>query len=162
MVASWRREREREGEANQHIIMLRKRRPLRALYKVRLICILIWGSLTGHCCVDEVLHPHVLPIYQILGNNFLFQQDNASIPAIWQGTVCKLVVPYPLDWRSRSRSISDRHPWDILGQRVHDRNPFQLLHFPHLNTSWLNNCNVFREGVGYNPRLLLSMHKRLV
>ena len=60
--------------------------------------------------VDESLHPHVLQIYQTVGNIFYFQQDNASIPAIWQGTVCKLVMSYPLDWPSRSRSISDRPP----------------------------------------------------
>ena len=54
------------------------------------------------------------------------------------------------------------HPWDILGQRVHDRIPFQLPYFPNLNTNWLNNGNVFNEGVGYNPRLLLSMHKRII
>ena len=54
------------------------------------------------------------------------------------------------------------HHWAILGQRVHDRIPFQLPHLPNLNTSWLNNGNVFHEGVGYNPRLLLSMHKSLI
>ena len=54
------------------------------------------------------------------------------------------------------------HPCDILGQRVHDHIPFQLPHLLNLNTSWLNNCNVFHKGVGYNPRLLLSMHKRLI
>ena len=54
------------------------------------------------------------------------------------------------------------HPWDILVLRVHDRIHPQLPHFPNLKTSWLNNGNVFHKGVGYNPRLLLSMHKRLI
>ena len=54
------------------------------------------------------------------------------------------------------------HPWDILGQRVHVRIPFQLPRFPNLNTSWLTNGNVFHKGVWYNPRLLLSMNKRLI
>ena len=67
------------------ILMLKKRRPPWALYKVCLICIVIRGSLTGQRYVDEVLRPHVLQIYQTVGNNFLFQQDKASIPAIWQG-----------------------------------------------------------------------------
>ena len=62
------------------------------------------GSLTGQHYVDEVLYPHVLQIYQTDGNNFLFQQDNSSIPAIWQGTVCKLVMSYPLDWPFGRRS----------------------------------------------------------
>ena len=54
------------------------------------------------------------------------------------------------------------HPWDILGRRIHDRIPSRLPHFPNLNTSWLNNGNVFQEGVGYNPWLLLSMRKSLI
>ena len=54
------------------------------------------------------------------------------------------------------------HPWDILGRRIHDRIPSQLPHFPNLNTSWLNNDNVFQEGIGYNPWLLLSMHTSLI
>ena len=73
------------------------------MYKVRLICIVFRGSLTG-------LHPHVLQIHQTVGNKVLFQQDIASIPAIWQGTVCKQVMSYPLNWPSGFRSISDRLP----------------------------------------------------
>ena len=42
------------------------------------------------------MDPHVLPIYRTVGNNFLFQQDNAPIPAMWHGTVCKLVISYTL------------------------------------------------------------------
>ena len=47
--------------------------------------------------MDEVLHLRVLQIYQNVGNNFLFQQHNASISAIWQGTVCNPIMSYPLD-----------------------------------------------------------------
>ena len=54
------------------------------------------------------------------------------------------------------------HPLDILGWQIHDRIPFQLQHFPNLNTNWLTIANVFHEGVGYNPRLLLSMRKSLI
>ena len=73
----------------------KKRRQPWALYKARLICIVIWGSLTGQRYVDQVLNQHVLQIYQTVGNNFLFQQDNASIPTIWQGTVLQAghVIP---------------------------------------------------------------------
>ena len=76
------------------------------MYKVRLICIVICGTLTGQRYVGEVLHPHVLQIYQTVGKKVLFQQDNASIPAIWQGAVCKLVISYPFDWSSGFRFIS--------------------------------------------------------
>ena len=46
------------------------------------------------------------------------------------------------------------HPWDILDRWIHDRIHTQLPHFPHLNTSWLNDGNVFHEGLGYKPWLL--------
>ena len=42
------------------------------------------------------------------------------------------------------------HPWDILGRQVHVCIPSKLPQFPNLNTSWLNNENVFHKGVGYN------------
>ena len=54
------------------------------------------------------------------------------------------------------------HPLDILGRRIRDRTPSQMPHFPNSNTSWLSYGNVFHEGVGYNPRLLLSILKSLI
>ena len=54
------------------------------------------------------------------------------------------------------------HPWDILDRRIHDRIHSQLPYFPNLNTSWLNDGNVFHEVVGYKPWLLLSMRKSLI
>ena len=45
---------------------------------------------------------------------------------------------------------SIRRPWDSRGPRVHDCIPSKLPYFPNLNTSWLNNGNVFHKGVGYN------------
>ena len=45
--------------------------------------------------------------------------------------------PYPIS-----------QPWDILGWRVHNPIPSQLLYFPHLNTSLLTNGNVFNRGGG--------------
>ena len=88
----------------------KKRRPPLALYEVRLICTVFRNSLTGQRYLDEVFYPHVLQIYQTLGSNYFFQQDNVSMPAIWQGTVCKLLMSYPLDRPSLSRSISDLTP----------------------------------------------------
>ena len=79
---------------------------------------------------DEVLHPHVLQICQTFGNNFLFQQDNASIPAIWQGTICKLAMSYPLDWLSGSGFISNQTPMvysRVVGTRSY---PFSAATFP--------------------------------
>ena len=51
---------------------------------VCLLCIhVIQGTLTGQHYVDEVTCMSCQPIRQAVGNNFLFQQDNAPIPAIW-------------------------------------------------------------------------------
>ena len=49
-------------------------------------------------------------------------------------------------------------------ERVLDGIPSQLPHFPNLNTSWLNNGNVFHNvgGVQANAGLLLSMRKQLI
>ena len=45
---------------------------------VRLLRIYVFrGTLKGQCHVDKVIYPHILPIYQTVGNNILFQQDNA-------------------------------------------------------------------------------------
>ena len=96
------------------------------------------------------------------GNNFLCQQDKDSIPAIWQGTVCRLVMSYPLTGLLGPNPSLIGHPWEILGRRIHDGIPSQLSHFLYLNTSWLNNGNAFQEGVGCNPRLLLSMSKSII
>ena len=119
------------------------------MYKVRLhsnLGVTYWPLLCGgnHS-------PTCLQIYQTVGNTFLFQQDNASIPAVWQGTVCELVMSYPLTCVPGPESSLIGHHWDILGQRVHDHIPFQLQHFPNLNTSWLNNGNVFHKGMGLQP-----------
>ena len=57
---------------------------------------------------------------------------------------------------------SDQPPLGYSRPAVHDCIPSQLPHFLNSNTSWLNNGNVFHEGVGYNHRLLLSMRKSLI
>ena len=133
--------------------MLRKRRPHCASYKVCLICIETRGTLTGQCYVDEGLHVHVMPIYQNVWNNFLFKQDNVSIPAMWQVTVWKLAMSYSLtSLPDPTPSLID-HPWDNLDWWVHDRIPSQPPHFPDWNTSLLNNKQYIPQGVGWvHPR----------
>ena len=54
------------------------------------------------------------------------------------------------------------HPLDILGWRIHDSIPFQLPHFPNLNSNWLKFTMYSTRGWGYNPKLLLSMRKSLI
>ena len=52
--------------------------------------------------------------------HLLFQQDNVPIPVIWQETVCKLVMSYPLNWPSGPIS---NQPRDIRDCQVHDLYP---------------------------------------
>ena len=122
--------------------MLKKKATLRYYSMVMkwLICIVIWGSLTGQCYVDEVLHLHVFSIYWTAGNNFLSQQENVPIPAIWQGTSCKLVA----SWSCRTLLTGLVHLQSTtLGILETGRYmtciPSQLSHYPYRKTSWLNN-----------------------
>ena len=75
-------------------------------------------------------------------------------------------MSYPLTGLSVPDPTSIDHPRDTLGQRMHDRIPYQLPLFPFLKTSWVNSGDAFHEagggGMGYNPMLLLSMRKSLV
>ena len=39
--------------------------------------VLINGTLTSQCYVDEILHPHVLPFLEAISQTAIFQDDNA-------------------------------------------------------------------------------------
>ena len=55
------------------------------------------------------------------------------------------------------------HQLDILGWRIHDSIPFQLPHFPNLNSNWLKlTMYSTTRGWGYNHKLLLRMRKSLI
>ena len=113
------------------------------------ICIVIRGSLTGQRYVDEVLHPHVLPLYWTVGTIFLFQQDNAPIPAIWQGTICKLAMAYPLDWPSGIQiHLQSTTPGIIETVMYRTCIPPQLPHYQNWIASWFHNGNAFHRRVG--------------
>ena len=117
---------------------------------VRLICIVlhkIRSTLKGHHYLDEVLHPHALPIYQTVWNNFLFQLDNAPIPAIWQGTVLQAGQtglpdpdPSPVD-----------HLWDNRDLLVHGLYPFPAATLPitRIGTPLGEQWKRYPQGVGY-------------
>ena len=93
------------------------------MYKVRFICIVIKGSLTGQPNVDEVLHPHVLQIYQTVENIF---SSNKTMPAYLQYAK-ELFASWsfyaPLTNLPGSDPSLIGHPWDILGPPIHDRIP---------------------------------------
>ena len=71
--------------------------------------------------MDEVLHPHVISIYQTVGNS-LFQQNNTRPPYLQYGTYLQYVKELfaiqsgqHLNWSSRSPDISPiQHLWDII------------------------------------------------
>ena len=101
--------------------------------------------------LDEGLHPYVLQIYQTVWNNFLVQQDNASIPAIWQGTVCKLVMSYPLDLPSGSRSIFDRPPLGYSRPTDICSYPFPAATFPEFKHYLVEQWQCVPRGGGVQP-----------
>ena len=121
------------------------------MYKVRLIYIVIRGSLTCQRYVDEVLHTHIMQIYQTVG---IFFSSSKTISAYLQydkELFANWSCHTPLTGLLRPDSSPISHPWDILGRRIYDRISSQLPHFPKSNTSWMNNCNVFHEGWGTTP-----------
>ena len=96
-----------------YILMLKKKATLSFVYvnlMARLICIAIPGPLSGQSYVYKSF-THML----YLGNTFLFQHDNAPIPAIWQWTVCKLIMSW-----ERSGSVVEclTRDWEAAGSSL--------------------------------------------
>ena len=89
-------------------------------------------------------------------------QDTCNI---WQGTICKLVMSYPILAFKILILFHLTTPGIFETGMYMTCILFQLPHHPNWDASWLNNGNTFhREGGGYKciPRLLLSMRKRLI
>ena len=96
---------------------------------------------TGQCSVDEFLHTHVLQIYQNVGNNLLFQQDNASTHTFNLARNCLHASHInTLDWPSRSSDL----PKVILGRHLY---PFQTATSPlperQLFEKWQSSTQAF-------------------
>ena len=141
--------------------MLKTRKPPWALYKVCFICIVIRGPLTFQRYVDDFTHMSCKFI-RLLETIF---SSSRTIPAYLQygkDLFSNLSCQTPLTGLPGPNPSPISHPLDILGRQIHGRIPSQLPYFPDLNTNRLNNGNVFHEGVGYNPWLLLGVRKSLM
>ena len=62
-------------------------------------------------------------------------------------TVCASAVNL-LRHKRKKRTLAET----LSMRRIHDHIPSQLPYFPNLNTTWLNNGNVFHDGVEVQPQ----------
>ena len=89
----------------------------------RIELLVLNGTLTGQHYINEVLQPVVLPFVQ--EHHVVLQDDNARPhrARIVQQFLQQNNVDH-LDWPARSPDLSPiEHVWDILGQRVQQRDP---------------------------------------
>ena len=85
--------------------------------------VVVPGILTGQRYIDEILCPHVVPFLRPMGNNGIFQDDNARphrariVDGFLQANNVRR-----LEWPAMSPDISCTvHVWDVLGRAVQKR-----------------------------------------
>ena len=82
--------------------------------------VVVPGILTGQRYIDEILRPHVVPFLRPMGNNGIFQDDNAwpHRARIVDGFLQANNVRR-LEWPAMSPDLSCiEHVWDVLGRAV--------------------------------------------
>ena len=79
--------------------------------------------LTGQCYINEILRPHVVHFLRPMGNNIIFQDDNARphrariVDGFLQANNMRR-----LEWPAMSPDLSCiEHAWDVLGGAVQKR-----------------------------------------
>ena len=81
------------------------------------------GILTGQRYIDDILRPHVVPFPHPMGNNGIFQDDNAR--QHWARIVDGFLQANNvrrLEWPAMSPDLSCiEHMWDVLGRAVQKR-----------------------------------------
>ena len=87
--------------------------------------VVVPGILTGQRYIDEILRPHVVPFLRPVGNNGIFQDDNARphrariVDGFLQANNVRR-----LEWPTMSPDLSCiEHVWDVLGRAVQKRMP---------------------------------------
>ena len=85
--------------------------------------IVVPGILTGQRYNDEILRPHMVPFLRPVGNNGIFQDDNARphrariVDGFLQANNVRR-----LEWPAMSPDLSCiEHVWDVLGRAVQKR-----------------------------------------
>ena len=85
--------------------------------------VVVPGILTGQRYIDEILRPHVVPFLCPMGNNGIFQDDNARphrariVDGFLQANNVRR-----LEWPAMSPDLSCiEHVWDVLGRAVQKR-----------------------------------------
>ena len=75
-------------------------------------------NLNGRRYIDEILRPHVVPYLRQMGQNAIFQDDNAR-PHRTRNMDLQLNGVQRLDWPPMSPNLSCiEHLWDIFGRAV--------------------------------------------
>ena len=85
--------------------------------------VVVPGILTGQRYIDEILRPHVVPFLRLMGNNGIFQDDNARPhrARIVDGFLQANNMRH-LEWPAMSPDLSCiEHVWDVLGRAVQKR-----------------------------------------
>ena len=87
--------------------------------------IVIRGNMTGQRYVNEILRPVVAPMANRIGQNFVFQDDNARPHRARVATDFLTQQGIgSLPWPAKSPDMSPiKHLWDVLGRSVRARQP---------------------------------------
>ena len=119
------------------------------------------GRLTCQCYVDEVLHRHVMLIYQIVGKAArqcptTYLQYGKELFASQSYQHSRLAIQIPC-------SIL-KHLWDILGWGYVTCIPSQLPHYSNWKAGWLNNSMAFHRVIyaGFFSACPIDSHNALV
>ena len=121
--------------------------------------VVINGTLTGQCYIDQIINPYVVPFFHGNRANFTLMDDNA-LPhrAIIVRNRLQQAGIQTMDWPSRSQDLNPiEHVWDELGRRLNNR-AHGLTTIAQLGQASIKEWNGIPQYV--IRRLLTSMRRR--